>query len=61
MDCSIETYNENNLKISRTIAKYLDVVRQLKKLCNLMVKLIPDVVGALRTVSRGLKKETGGI
>ena len=45
--------------------KYLDLVRELKKLCNMKVTIIPIVIGAFGTVTKGLLKgledlEVGG-
>ena len=34
--------------------KYLDLVRELKKLWNMKVTIIPSVIGALDTVPKGL-------
>ena len=36
--------------------KYLDLARELKKLWNMKVKVIPIVVGAHGTVPKGLEK-----
>ena len=35
--------------------KYLDLARELKRLWNMKVKVIPIVVGALGTVPKGLE------
>ena len=45
--------------------KYLDLARELKKLWNTQVTIIPIVIGAFRTVTKGLLKgledfEVGG-
>ena len=45
--------------------KYLDLARELKKLWNMKVKIIPIVIGAFGTVTKGLLKgledlEVGG-
>ena len=34
--------------------KYLDLARELKKLWNMKVTIIPSVIGALGTVTKGL-------
>ena len=34
--------------------KYLDLARELKKLCNMKVTIIPIVIGALGTVTKEL-------
>ena len=36
--------------------KYLDLARELKKLCNMKVTIIPIVIGALSAVTKGLLK-----
>ena len=36
--------------------KYLDLVRELKKLWNMKVTIIPIVIGAFGTVTKGLLK-----
>ena len=36
--------------------KYLDLARELKKLWNMQVTIIPIVIGAFGTVSKGLLK-----
>ena len=43
------------LKESEKRDKYLDLARELKKLWNM--KVIPIVIGALGTISKGLVKE----
>ena len=45
--------------------KYLDLARELKKLWNMQVTIIPIVIGAFETVTKGLLKgledlEVGG-
>ncbi len=44
------------MKESQKKNKYLDLVRELKKLWNMKVTIIPIVVGALGTVTKGLIK-----
>ena len=53
------------LKESEKKDKYLDLARELKKLWNMQVKIIPIVIGAFGTVTKGLLKgledlEVGG-
>ena len=43
-----------NLKESEKKDKYLDLARELKKLWNMMVTIIPIVIGAFGTVTKGL-------
>ena len=54
-----------NLKESEKKDKYLDLARELKKLWNMKVTIVPIVTGALGTVTTGLLKalqdlEVGG-
>ena len=44
------------LKESEKKDKYLDLPRELKKPCNMKVTIIPIVIGALGTVTKGLLK-----
>ena len=53
------------LKESEKKDKYLDLARELKKLWNMKMTIIPIVIGALGTVTKGLLKgleelEVGG-
>ena len=41
--------------------KYLDLPRELKKQWNMKVTIIPIVIGAFGTVTKGLLKGTGGL
>ena len=43
------------LKENEKMDKYLDLTRELKKLWNMRVKVIPVVVGALGTVLKNLE------
>ena len=54
-----------NLKESETEDKYLDLARELKKLWNRKATIMPIVIGALGTITKGLLKgledlEVGG-
>ena len=54
-----------NLKESEKKDKYLDLARELKKLWNMKVTVVPIVIGALGTITKGLLKgledlEVGG-
>ena len=54
-----------NLKGSEKKDKYLDLARELKKLWNMKVMMVPIVIGALGTTTKGLLKsledlEVGG-
>ena len=55
-----------NLKEGEKKDKYLDLARELKKLWNMKVTIVPIVIGALGTVTKGLLKgledlEVGGL
>ena len=45
-----------NLKEGEKKDKYLDLARELKKLWNMKVTIVPIVIGALGTVTKGLLK-----
>ena len=45
-----------NLKESEKKDKYLDLARELKKLWNMKVTVVPIVIGALDTIIKGLLK-----
>ena len=47
------------LKESEKRDKYLDLARELKKLWNMYVTIIPIVIGALGTVTKGLVQGFG--
>ena len=53
------------MKESEKKDKYLDFAREFKKLCNMKVVIVPVVIGALGTITKGLLKgledlEVGG-
>ncbi len=45
-----------NLKECEKKDKYLDLARELKKLWNMKVTIVPIVIGALVTITKGLLK-----
>ena len=49
-------FNRVKLNENEKMDKYLDLARELKKLWNMKVKVIPIVVGALGTVPINLEK-----
>ena len=54
-----------NLKESEKKDNYLDLARELKKLWNMKITIVPIVIGALGTITKGLLKglkdlEVGG-
>ena len=44
-------------KEGEKLDKYLDLAKELKKLWNIMVTVIPIIVGGLRTVPKNLEKK----
>ena len=57
--------HKRNLKESEKKDKYLDLARELKKLWNMKVTIVPIVIGAFGTITKGLLKvledlEVGG-
>ena len=47
---------QQNLKESEKKDKYLDLARELKKLWNMKVTIVPIVIGAFSTITKGLLK-----
>ena len=45
-----------NLKESEKKDKYLDLARELKTLWDMKVTIVPNVIGALGTITKGLLK-----
>ena len=65
VDFAVPADHRINLKESKKKDKYLDLARELKKLWNMKVTIVPIVIGALGTVTKGLLKgredlEVGG-
>ena len=65
MDFAVPANHRIKLKESEKKDKYLDLARELKELWNLQVTIIPIVIGAFGTVTKGLLKgleelEVGG-
>ena len=56
VDFAVPADHRINLKESEKKDKYLDLARELKKLCNMKVTIVPIVIGALGTVTKGLLK-----
>ena len=46
-----------NLKESEKKDKYLDLARELKKLWNMKITIVPIMIGALGTITKVLLKE----
>ena len=65
VDFAVSADHRINLKESEKKDKYLDLARELKKLWNMKVTIVPIVIGALSTITKGLLKgledlEVGG-
>ena len=65
VDFAVPADHRLNLKQCEKKDKYLDYARELKKLWNMKVTIVPIVIGALVTVTKGLLKgledlEVGG-
>ena len=56
MDFAVPADHRIKLKESEKKDKYLDLARELKKLSNMKVTLIPIVIGAFGNVTKGLLK-----
>ena len=56
MDFAVPADHRIKLKDCEKKDKYLDLARELKKLWNMQVTIIPIVIGALGTVTKGLLK-----
>ena len=56
IDFAVPADHRVNLKESEMKDKYLDLARELKKLLNMKVTIVPIVIGALGTITKGLLK-----
>ena len=61
VDFTVRANHRLKLKESEKKDKYLDLARELKKLWNMKVTIIPIVIGAFGTIIKGLLKGTGGL
>ena len=53
-DIAIPAHHRGKLKVSKKRVKYLDLAREIKKLGNMKMTVIPSVIVVLGTVSKGL-------
>ena len=65
VDFAVPTDHRIKLKECEKKDKYLDLARELKKLWNMTVTIVPIVIGAFGTITKGLLKglvelEVGG-
>ena len=56
VDFAVPADHRINLKESEKKDKYLDLARELKKQWNMKVTIVPIVIGALGTITKGLLK-----
>ena len=56
VDFAVPADHRINLKESEKKDKYFDLARELKKLWNMKVTIVPIVIGALGTITKGLLK-----
>ena len=56
VDFAVPADHKIKLKECEKKDKYLDLARELKKLWNMQVTIIPIVIGAFETVTKGLLK-----
>ena len=56
VDFAVPAYHRIKLKECEKKDKYLDLARELKKLWNVKMTIIPIVIGAFGTVTKGLLK-----
>ena len=54
VDIAVSADHKINLKESEKKDKYLDLARLIKNLWNLKVTIVPIVIGALGTVTKGI-------
>ena len=54
VDFAVPADHRINLKENEKKDKYLDLARELKKLWNMKVTIVPIVIGALGTITKGL-------
>ena len=56
MDFAVRADHRVKLKENERKAKYLDLARELKKLWNVRVTIVPIVINALGTITKGFIK-----
>ena len=56
VDFAVPANHKINLKDCEKKYKYLELARELKKLWNMKVTIVPIVIGALGTITKGLLK-----
>ena len=61
MEFSVPANHRTKLKECKKKEKYLDLTRELKRLWNMKVTVIPIVISAFGTVTKIFIKGTGGL
>ena len=61
MDFAVPADHRVKLKESEKKDKYMDLAQELKKLRNMKRTVMPIVIGALGTVTKGLIKRLGDL
>ena len=56
VDFTISADHRVKMKQREKIDKYMDLTRELKKLCNMRMTVIPILIGALGIILKGLEK-----
>ena len=56
MDFAVPAGHGVKIKVSKKRDKYMDLARELRKVWNMKVTVIPIVIGLLGTVLKGLKR-----
>ena len=56
MDFAVPAHHKVKIKEGKKRDKYIDLTRELKKLWNMKVTVIPVVIDALGTIPKGLIK-----
>ena len=56
VDFAVPADHRMNLEESEKNDKYFDLARELKKLWNMKVTIVPIVIGAFGTITKGLSK-----
>ena len=59
MNYTVPADHRVKTKESQKLDKYLDLARELKKLCNMKVTVIPIIVRILGTVLKNLERKLG--
>ena len=57
VDFAVPTNHRINLKECEKKNKYRDLARELKKLWNMKVTIVPIVIGAFGTITKGVLKD----